>query len=1254
MKLIVCSDLHLDDCTYGKADKSGLTFRTLDHMAAFEWVVDRAIGEDRPDMLVICGDIYESPLPPNNVREFFNRQLVRLSEAGILVRIIVGNHDCSKFHSAIQPLRAIPIKGLSVCVDPIIEVCTGSMEGNTMLYLPYSMRVERREQTQKENFMEFAGSWREKAIAQGYKEGDKVFFFSHFGISGALMNDGFRNPSSDAMTLDDMVVMGADYSLLGDYHGYQPFKIKCGHVLIPGSLERTDFGDMNSSKGLLLYDSGSIDLPDTGKFRHVPYQGTRPFIQIEGDEQKISDAIASHAKDDSMKGAIVKIVFNGTVEGYRTYEFKKKDIKESLESKMGATHVFFEDCQHDPEMDKKAAEIKEKIRTSPKLSDDDMEDIIRTTVKLEISDETESEKAVRTALDIMEDVKKEHGRQESSRTAMAVRIHGIKMHNFLRYGDKDNIVELDEGAKEILSMPMKRQQWMNDFIANKSPDMFARWNDDKERRVISIVGMTDGDPKFSNGAGKSTILEAISYAFFERLVREFVDRQERKGVSTVSIVSEIHGETKPESFVEVLFSAGGAMWLLRRGRKSNKSGTDHSPITSLACLFDASGKYAEYMGSHSGRLKAPDNETIARLIGMDYDTFANSVMFGQNDSGKFIKGTDKMRKDILMNVLHLWMLDYCLDKIREMKKTVIATIDSLNAQAGVLSSGEDRTPELRRQVSEMESGLLACSARLESKSKDLEAIRESMSKLGHDNLSSNVASIEAEIARLAADTAARRSEFERRMSAASRVMTGISSEMESIDREKARALSAIEVADKEISSFKEDWTIEELDLVAKAKEAKPKRVEQANMITSRLSSTVKDIGGIEGNISLKNAEISKLTALKKKCLGGNTVKCSSCNSMVGEGHLDSEISKMQHGIKDLEPTLEALRASETADRTELSDVNKKIANCDRYIASEASLVASMSAFRRSKDRIAEMQAVLLRCDDRMKILSVSQAENSAEMEAAKAGVSGVEASAEEAKQALNAKHNEAVARLRGVEASIRSAKMACEAAEKAVREESSARDSLLSSKARAEAQIEEIRQRNDRVCGIVSQAMEKQAELTRVKVLEKVFGINGIPSKIMERYMPLMNSYVAEYLDVISNHKIRARMSMDHSGEIDLEISGDGASVAELLSGGELVKTKLGFSIGLGMLSFVRSACTPEFICLDEIFAPVDTGTKDYVFQTIEKLKEHFRDIIVISHDTALLARIKNSIVVNKVDGISKIDRQHYQPEPVVQSVSAV
>ena len=45
--------------------------------------------------------------------------------------------------------------------------------------------------------------------------------------------------------------------------------------------------------------------------------------------------------------------------------------------------------------------------------------------------------------------------------------------------------------------------------------------------------------------------------------------------------------------------------------------------------------------------------------------------------------------------------------------------------------------------------------------------------------------------------------------------------------------------------------------------------------------------------------------------------------------------------------------------------------------------------------------------------------------------------------------------------------------------EKSGREALVSLRSRLETQIEDIRQRNERVAGIIARAMEKQAELSR-------------------------------------------------------------------------------------------------------------------------------------------------------------------------------
>src|ERR1035437_8526146 len=93
----ICADPHLNNSNFGRMDKNGLSFRTKDFMAAFEFFVDQCINVIKPDRVVVLGDIYENPHPQNPIRKFFNKMLRRLTRAGILVELEVGNHDSCYF-----------------------------------------------------------------------------------------------------------------------------------------------------------------------------------------------------------------------------------------------------------------------------------------------------------------------------------------------------------------------------------------------------------------------------------------------------------------------------------------------------------------------------------------------------------------------------------------------------------------------------------------------------------------------------------------------------------------------------------------------------------------------------------------------------------------------------------------------------------------------------------------------------------------------------------------------------------------------------------------------------------------------------------------------------------------------------------------------------------------------------------------------------------------------------------------------------
>ena len=96
MKFIHCADVHLDTPLQGLAQYPGAPVGEIRNATrrAFERVLSFAISE-RVDFLIIAGDLYDTGLKSFESALFFNKQMVRLKDAGIDVYLIYGNHDAA-------------------------------------------------------------------------------------------------------------------------------------------------------------------------------------------------------------------------------------------------------------------------------------------------------------------------------------------------------------------------------------------------------------------------------------------------------------------------------------------------------------------------------------------------------------------------------------------------------------------------------------------------------------------------------------------------------------------------------------------------------------------------------------------------------------------------------------------------------------------------------------------------------------------------------------------------------------------------------------------------------------------------------------------------------------------------------------------------------------------------------------------------------------------------------------------------------
>lgn len=96
MKFIHCADIHLDTPLENLKEYSGAPLEAIRSATrrAFEKVLDIALAED-VDFLIIAGDLYDTGLKSFESPLYFNKQMLRLQNAGIPVYLIYGNHDAA-------------------------------------------------------------------------------------------------------------------------------------------------------------------------------------------------------------------------------------------------------------------------------------------------------------------------------------------------------------------------------------------------------------------------------------------------------------------------------------------------------------------------------------------------------------------------------------------------------------------------------------------------------------------------------------------------------------------------------------------------------------------------------------------------------------------------------------------------------------------------------------------------------------------------------------------------------------------------------------------------------------------------------------------------------------------------------------------------------------------------------------------------------------------------------------------------------
>jgi exonuclease SbcD len=270
-KIAIMADAHIGIRYPYRVDvKTGISDRSLDFIESLARVVNYAI-KNKIDIIVIAGDLFERvTIGPTILKQVRENIWKPISDARIPIVCIGGNHDSPQILEKGSPLGEISLLPNSIVarIPQTVKVkALHSKEDIGFILLPYMTSsqivkfVEKRigREIDKEKQMLMAQEYLKIYLGNEIKHlyTKKKIIVGHFHFQGSKIN---VIPYPDQLPHEftfkkDMLppINKFDLAIFGHIHTTQT--LHEGKVLVPGSLERVDFGETSEDKGFYIFDT---------------------------------------------------------------------------------------------------------------------------------------------------------------------------------------------------------------------------------------------------------------------------------------------------------------------------------------------------------------------------------------------------------------------------------------------------------------------------------------------------------------------------------------------------------------------------------------------------------------------------------------------------------------------------------------------------------------------------------------------------------------------------------------------------------------------------------------------------------------------------------------------------------------------------------------------------------------------------------------------------------------------------------------
>ena len=757
--------------------------------------------------------------------------------------------------------------------------------------------------------------------------------------------------------------------------------------------------------------------------------------------------------------------------------------------------------------------------------------------------------------------------------------------------------------------------------------------------IIGLIG--------NNGAGKSTIIEAIGWAIYGNKA----SRTQKEGIKR-------QGASRHETcWVKLQMELGGNIYEIFRAM--GNSSTDAMVKVNGIIAATSSKGVTQFM---------------EKKLGMDYDAFYTSIVAKQQELNALSNKSPAERKRSMLKMLKIDVLEEAIKRVREDRRKKEEILEWIEKNLKDMGKLEEERKYLESRLKEF----------LNKKEKAHNEMKEMQEKLREID---EKRKIEKEKAEKYRNLNEKKRLYELKLRMNLKNKQNILKEKEEIEakkgeyekiKEKAKEYDMLLIKREEMEKIKEDFYLrkrlmeeikvieKELMEIEKIISSLEKEIEEDREIEKEAEQLNKILEEIEEKIREKEKEMERKIAIKKEMLErkreyenkltkilqiGPQSNCPTCGRPLKEKY-DEIVSSFRKLVEEYEEKANDIRK-------EIEEINRKIEEyksqknlrkrkkeeVDRKLEGlkikEERLRNFYDRRKEKKNRIEE---------DRKRIEEIGEIKfNEVEYKEISLKIKELMP----IKNRFIAIENEIgklpkiMEQLNEIEKVIKSMEEEIESCNTQIKELAFDKERYneieriyeeLKNKIykkneeiiKIEGEIEYIRRDIERKKEEIEEQKkqrEKMKEMRKeIEILETLAGdrdtglLNNFKRYLISKIGPLLSYYASHFFNMFTQGKYR-EIEIDENYDIYIYDRGEKFHL-ERFSGGEKDLANLSLRLAISQLITQRADASLHFIALDEIFGSQDRERRRNVLNALAELKEQFKQILLITH----IEEIKDSL----------------------------